>query len=109
MRDATPSVVQIDALAVQHPVQVVVRRQQQLGGVGERRVAGEPLRIGVAVRADDRQIADLAHTGAAQSRAPSGPPETIDLRADVRGLLMRTDRVQCCKPGMVTGVMVTAW
>jgi hypothetical protein len=34
----------------------VIRCEQQLGRVGERLVPGEPLRIGVAVRADDRQV-----------------------------------------------------
>jgi len=41
--------------AVEHPVEVVVGREQQAGGVGEGRVRREPLRVGVAVRADDRQ------------------------------------------------------
>ncbi len=44
------------ALAVEHPEHVVVRRDEQRRGVGERRVVGEPLRIGVAVRTDDGQI-----------------------------------------------------
>ncbi len=43
------------ALAVQHPENVVIRRDEQRGRVGERRVVGKPLRIGVAVRAHDRQ------------------------------------------------------
>ena len=33
----------------------MVRHDQQLGRVGEGRVAGKPGRIGVAVRADDRE------------------------------------------------------
>ena len=51
--------IEIDALAVQHAIQVVVRREQQFGRVGERLVPGEPLRIGVAVRTDDRQLGNF--------------------------------------------------
>src|SRR5690606_7642267 len=51
--------VQADALAVEHAEHVVVRHQQQLGGVGEGLVAGPPGRIGVAMRADDRQPGHL--------------------------------------------------
>ena len=43
------------ALAVQHAVEVVIGRQQQLGGVLEWGITGEPGRIGVTVRTDDRQ------------------------------------------------------
>ena len=46
-----------NALAVEHPEHVMVGHDQQRRRVGERRVVGEPLRIGVAVRADDRQVA----------------------------------------------------
>ena len=53
-RDA--EIVQIDALAVQHAKQIMIRRQQQLGRVTERRIAGEPLRVGMTVRAQDRQV-----------------------------------------------------
>gem|GEM_PF-793842 len=52
-------ILQPDTLAVQHAQHVVVRDHQQLGRVRERRVIGEPCRIGVAVRADDRQAGDL--------------------------------------------------
>src|SRR5690606_18067253 len=48
-----------DALAVEHAEQVVVGYQQQFGGIGEGRVAGPPGRIGMAVRRDDGQPADL--------------------------------------------------
>ncbi len=50
---------QRDALAEQHAVEIVVRRQQQAGRVGERRVGREPLRIGMPVRADDRQAGHI--------------------------------------------------
>ena len=49
-------VLEPDALAVEHPEHVVIRRDEQRRSVGERRVVGEPLRIGVAVRAHDRQV-----------------------------------------------------
>jgi uncharacterized protein YwbE len=37
----------------------MIRRQQQFGGITERLVARKPLRIGMAVRADDGQIANF--------------------------------------------------
>src|SRR5690606_6928919 len=37
----------------------MVRDEQQLGGIGERRVAGPPAGVGVAMRADDGQRRDL--------------------------------------------------
>ncbi len=49
-----------NALRIEHPEQVVIGSQQQLGRVAERFVAGEPRRIGVTVRADDRQAGDGA-------------------------------------------------
>src|SRR5208282_4628644 len=48
-----------DALAVKHSEDVVVRYDKQRGGVGERRVVGEPRGIGMPVRAHDRQVANL--------------------------------------------------
>ncbi len=71
-RNAQP--VQRHALAVQHAEQVVVRHQQQFGGIGEWRIAGEPGRIGVAMRTDDGQIAPPGRTGAARWHA--GPDRT---------------------------------
>ncbi len=52
--DAEPR--EIDALAVEHPQQIVIRRQQQLRRVAERLVVGEPGGVGVSVRADDREM-----------------------------------------------------
>ena len=47
------------ALAVEHAEDIVVGRDQQLGRIGEGFVQREPGRIGVAVRADDRQVLDF--------------------------------------------------
>ena len=47
-----------DALAVEHAIDIMIRREQQAGRIGPRRIVGEPARIGVAVRADDRRIGD---------------------------------------------------
>jgi hypothetical protein len=47
-----------DALRVQHPEDVVIGRHEELRRIGKGRVLGEPARIGVAMRTDDRQIAD---------------------------------------------------
>ena len=55
-RDA--QLVQPDALAVQHAEHIMVGHDQQLRRVGEGLIIGEPARIGVAVRADDRQVLD---------------------------------------------------
>ena len=46
------------ALAEQHAEDVVVRHDEQLRGIGERLVQRIPARVGVAVRADDRQVLD---------------------------------------------------
>ena len=54
-RAADAQVRERDALGVQQAEDVVVRRDQQRGGVGERHVVGQPLRWHVAVRRDDRQ------------------------------------------------------
>ena len=43
------------SLAVEHSKQIVVRRQEQVGRVGKRVVQRKPRRIGMTVRADDRQ------------------------------------------------------
>ena len=45
-------------MGVQHPVDVVVRGDQQRRRVVEWDVVGQPLRRHVAVRRDDRQILD---------------------------------------------------
>ena len=47
------------ALRAEHAEDVVVGGDEQLGGVGKGRVLGEPARVGVAVRAEDRQAGDL--------------------------------------------------
>jgi hypothetical protein len=47
-----------DALAQQHPGDVVVGHDDQVGGVAERLVAGQDLRVDVAVRRDQRQVTD---------------------------------------------------
>ena len=46
-----------NALAVEHPGQVVVRRDEECRRVLERLVGGEPPRVRVAVRADQRKVA----------------------------------------------------
>ena len=48
------------ALAVEHPEDVVVRDHEQGRRIAERLVAGEPGRIAMTVRADDRQRCHLA-------------------------------------------------
>ena len=55
---ADPERLERDPLAVEHPVEVVIRRDEQLHGVGEVLVRGEPARVGVTVRAHDRQSGD---------------------------------------------------
>jgi hypothetical protein len=47
----------VHSLAIKHAIQIVVRGEQQVHGIAERLVIGEPGRIGVAMRADDRQVA----------------------------------------------------
>ncbi len=51
-------VLETHALAVEHAMHVVVGNDEQPRRVGERRVVRKPLRIRVAVRADDRQLGD---------------------------------------------------
>jgi hypothetical protein len=51
-------VFELDALAIEHPENVMVRRDEERGRVGEGLVVGVPLRIGVTMRADDGQILD---------------------------------------------------
>ena len=45
-------------LAVEHPEHIMIRCDEQRGCIAERRVVREPLRIGMAMRAHDRQILD---------------------------------------------------
>ena len=47
-----------DALGMEHPEDVVVGDDEQLGGIGKWLVLGEPARIGMAMRTDDRQVGD---------------------------------------------------
>ena len=49
-------VVHRDALAVEHPEDIVVGLDEELGRIGKRLVAGKPCRLGMAVGADDGQI-----------------------------------------------------
>ena len=58
LRLADAEVGQRHAVGVHHPVDVVVRGDQQRRGVVERGVVGQPLRRDVPVRGDDRQVAD---------------------------------------------------
>lgn len=60
-----------NALAVEHPQDIMVGAEQQVSRVRERRVGRESCGIGMAVRADDRQASD------AVVKAPSD-------RADIR-------------------------
>lgn len=48
-----------DSLAEQHAEDIMIGNDQKLGWVGEWFVFGEPTRIGVTMRADDRQVANL--------------------------------------------------
>lgn len=52
-------VLQLHALAVEHAKDIVVRGDQQFGRILPVLVQGEPGGIGMAVRADDRQVLDL--------------------------------------------------
>ena len=56
---ANPQILQLHTLRIEHAEQVMVGHQQQFGGIFERGVLGEPLRIGMPVRADDRQAGDV--------------------------------------------------
>ena len=49
-------VLEADALAIEHPEHIMIRRNEQGGRIGERCVVGEPLRIGMPMRAHDRQV-----------------------------------------------------
>lgn len=53
---ADPQRLQRHALRIEHAEYVVVGHEQQIGRVAESRVAAKPRGIGVAVRADDRQL-----------------------------------------------------
>ena len=58
---------ELDALRIEHAEDVVVRLDEQRRRVGEGLVLGEPARIGVAVRRDDRQVADAGIEAARDS------------------------------------------
>jgi hypothetical protein len=53
-RDA--EILEAHTLAVEHPENIMVRCNEQRRRIGERCVVGEPLRIGMPMRAHDRQI-----------------------------------------------------
>ena len=55
---ADPEGLQPHALRIEHAEQVMVGHQQQLAGVSPWRVGGEPRRVAMPVRTDDRQVSD---------------------------------------------------
>ena len=57
---ADAQIFQPHALRIKHPEQVMIGLQQQLGGIAEGRIGGKPFRVGMPVRADDRQVRNLA-------------------------------------------------
>ena len=80
-RDA--EVLEPDALAVEHPEHVVVRRDEQRRRVRERRVVGEPLRIGVPMRAHDRQVLDRRVEAPRKvARRGIGGEEAVGMKVD---------------------------
>ena len=68
----TPSCGRRDALAEQHPGQVVVGHDDQPGRVRERRVVGQDARVDVAVRGDQRQVPGVRVELAGDRRAAPG-------------------------------------
>ena len=52
-------ILQRSPLRIQHTKHVMVGMQQQLGRIAKRLVMSEPRRIGMPMRADDRQIGDI--------------------------------------------------
>ena len=52
-------VLERDALAVEHSIDVVVGLNEELGGIRERLVVREPCGLRVTVRADDGEVTDL--------------------------------------------------
>ena len=67
------------ALRAEHAEDVVVGDDEELRRIGERQVLGVPARVGVAVRADDRQV---AHLGV--ERARKAPHRGIGRKQPVR-------------------------
>ena len=53
-----------DALADEHPDEIMVRYNQKFRGIGESSVFRKPTRIAMAVRADDWQLFDRIEQGA---------------------------------------------
>src|SRR5690348_15060858 len=85
---------ELHTLAVQHPEDVVIRDDQQRRRIGERLVVGEPSRIGMAVRTDDRQIADrLVQMPRDLSRRRIGREKPIRMKQQ-RLLFFHRERVQ---------------
>ena len=77
-RDA--EVLELDALAVEHAKYVVVGRQQQARGIGEVAVVRKPFRVGVTMRADDRQVFDeLVEVPCNRSRGRIGREKPIGI------------------------------
>ena len=52
-------ILQRDPLRMEHPEHIMIGGDEQLGRVGEGFVFGKPARVGMAVGADDGQIAHL--------------------------------------------------
>ena len=77
---------------IEHPQDVVIRRDEERGGVRERRVLREQLRVDVAVRADERKGLRL---GVQIARDPAdgrvGVEETIFVKTE---RLCQADGVQ---------------
>jgi hypothetical protein len=79
------------SLAVEHPETVMIRRDEERGRVGEGLVVGVPLRIGVTVRADDRQPARSSHSVRDWSPAAPGQRKTDGRDAAKWGQLESSD------------------
>ncbi len=73
-----------DSLAVEHAEHVVVRRDEERGRIREWRVVGEPLRIGVAVRAHDRETGH-SRVEPARQRARCRVRGKQSIRIEVQG------------------------
>ena len=68
--------IKIDALTVEHPVEIMVRRKEQARRIFEGRIGGKPLRVRVSMRAYDRQILDL------RIKAPGNLPRARRVREE---------------------------
>jgi hypothetical protein len=115
-------IVEAHALAHQHAQHVMVRHDKQFGGIGEGFVAREPARIGMAVRADDRQVADKPieparqragarldrkQTVFVQQRTQNATPSSVRAQQALRGADLSTRRRHAAqkaasKPGVRT-------